>query len=1180
MTSALVGYSIALSGSFANLQLKERLAVPDLIEATAVELARVFSPLGVALESEEEFALFLRRFGISFSADVLDGAVAGLAPLRDGVRAIAQAAQDAADNGFQPSDIPPLFESARALFGSLTTVSTNLSGLVPIGMTPQALEDALAALAEELLDLLLADYLSLRAPLALYLLNLLDVYRPELIDESERGFRYMRHNFDWSRIGLLFEDPKGWAGAAYGWGIDLDSDKLIARLARLIELIGGSVQITDMTPDTLARFIPDWPDPHSPPNVARVPFVRQLVVSDDGRLDAAASGEAGIELFPVSGTAPPGSPADWGIAAGPYLEGAAGASADFGAGLSARVNGSLGAAGGIVFAVRPSGIEASTGIGATAFSGAFTLELTKKPVGGASTVTLVGQPDGSRVEAQSLTAAFGGEISNTGHDLFVAAGAKALKAIVDASDDGFLGALLSAPIEIDAGDVLAGWRAGRGIYFEGGDKLSVTIAIDKTIGPVHLYKIGVAVDFTNNSVTGTMTADAQLGPLYALVDGLGLAVILVPNDHGALGKYDLGFGLKLPTGYAVALGASGIEGGGYLSIHDREYRGALALKFETLGFSAFAILDTALPGGQRGFSFVASIFGDFVLPLGYGFFLTGLGGLIGVNRTANTQALRDALYAGNLDGILFPADPIANATTILDSMAAIFPARDGQYVFGPVARVAFSQPPLITGKLGVVIELGREARLLVLGALESDLPTQDAPLVSLQLSFFGEIDLAAQTISFDATLQNSRVLIYGVSGDVAVRTGWAPRMEHVVSFGGLHPQYPRPANLPDLRRLAINFGTDNPRVTLTAYEALTLNSLQFGARGELYAKGPKVPFVGRLAAEGTAYFDTLIYFHPFAFDAGLGGGLSLLVDDDVVMSLGFDLRLTGPNVFVLDGRVWATVFGIDIGFPVHHRWGDAAELPSVVADAVQQLTRALTDNPVLEAIAAPAAADGVRFVEPPRGEERHPLSPTGGARFVERAMPLAVVIEKIGEAMLVGPLNLFDLQVSAAGHTLTPGPAMLDFVRGHFWSLSEGERLRAAAFESHKAGFEIAPGELVIDAAAAIAGDYDYEIVVIGDDETVAPPIRPALLEAAVLDAWVFAAHRARTAPLNTVAVVTVARPDAVKVQPSPYVTVPAGGGAPRGTFDTFNAARLAAFRGTGPVAANPVVSRYVAAAA
>ena len=37
--------------------------------------------------------------------------------------------------------------------------------------------------------------------------------------------------------------------------------------------------------------------------------------------------------------------------------------------------------------------------------------------------------------------------------------------------------------------------------------------------------------------------------------------------------------------------------------------------------------------------------------------------------------------------------------TILDNMAAIFPPRQGQYLFGPMAKIAFSQPPLIESKL-------------------------------------------------------------------------------------------------------------------------------------------------------------------------------------------------------------------------------------------------------------------------------------------------------------------------------------------------------------------------------------------------------------------------------------------------------------------------------------------------
>jgi hypothetical protein len=1154
--------------------------VPDLIEGVALELARVFSPLTVALESEEELALFLRRFGISFDADDLAPAAANLVPLGSGVRALATAAQEAADGDLAPEDIGPLFEQSRALFGSLSTLSGNFSGLPSDAMTPQALAESLAALPEELFELLVADYLDIRVPAMLYLLNLLDVYRPQVVDESVRGLSYVRHEFDWSRIRLLFDDPEGWARAAYGWGVDLESDELIWRVSRLIEFIGGAVHVAEMNAVEQAVFLPDWPNPVSPPNMARAPFVRKLAVADDGSFDAAASGEAGVALFPVSGISPPGAAADRGLGVGPYLEGDAGASADLDSGFSVRVNGSLGAVGGIVFALRPSGVDVSTGIGTTAFSGAFTVELTKQPAAGESTLRLVGRAGGSRVEAKSVTAALGGEISSTGHDLFVAAGVAGLKLVADASNDGFVGRLLPSPVEIDAGDVLAGWREGRGVYFEGGSKLAVTIHVNRTIGPVKIYKLGLELDLTTDpAVTAMVTADGQLGPLYAYVEGLGLTVTLVPNDQGALGKHDLAFGLKLPTGYAIALEAAGIEGGGFLSVRDTQYRGALALRFATLGFSAFAILDTKLPGGQRGFSFVASIFGDFVLPLGYGFFLTGLGGLIGINRTVNSQALREVLYGGELDGILFPADPIANAATILDNVAAIFPAHEGQHVFGPIARIAFNQPPLIEGKIGVIIEIGGETRLLLLGALQSELPTKDAPLVVLRLDFFGEIDFGAETISFDATLRGSRVLSYGVSGEIAVRSGWAPRIEHVISFGGLHPQYPRPPNLPDLRRLSINFGTDNPRVTLTAYMAVTLNTLQFGARGELYAKGPKIRFVGRLAAEGNAFFDALIYFDPFAFDAKLGGSLALLVDGDEVMGLGFSLRLTGPNTFVIDGRVWATVFGIDVGFGVHHRWGDELAVPAPVVDAVALLTRALTDKPVLESTKTVALADGVRFVEPKRTEERRALSPAGGARFVQRVLPLGPVIEKVGEVALVGPLNQFDLQVSAGGHLLSPRPAMLDFVRGHFWAISEGERLRAVAFESHKAGFELAAGDVVVEADQAIAGDYDYEIVVIGDDEAQPPLVRPGLLDAALLDTWISAAHLAHTAPLDGVSPFAPHRADAVSLMPPAYVTVAPGGViTPGRAFETFSAAQLAAVQDTTVVAANPVISRYLSA--
>lgn len=1095
------------------------------------------------------------------------------------VQQLASTTRTALADGIDAADLVTIADAAQPLFEGLGTFHQAIAGVIPGTLSPQDYAAALESMPEELFDTLLTDYLSSRAPLVLHTLAFLDVVRSDKIpaegDARSRGLAYAMPAYKWDRIGLLFDDASAWAEQAYSWGVDFESDKFIRRLARIFEYLGGFAEIREMTDAQATVFMPHLAGSRVPPTFALAPIVKSLVTmssEDAGSFEAAT--ELGLAMLPVSGKTDATRRTDSGIAVAPYTEGTIADTIDLSPNKQLKFTGDIGAVGGIVFSYRPSGADVDLGIDAAAFSGAFTVELAVNPPEGQTTIVLIGEPDSTRVEVSGIVTSVGGSGSNTGGDFFVAAGIKTLHVVIDASSDGLLGSIVSGPIDVKAGDLLIGWRSNRGIYFEGGTAITVTIPIDKQIGPFHLYDIGIGVDWKDAvTATGTVTADARLGPLYAFVEGLGLTVTLVPNDHGTFGKYDLAFGLKLPTGYAVALEASPIEGGGYLSVRDNEYRGALALKFETFGFSAFAILNTKLPGGQPGFSFVASIFGDFVIPLGYGFFLTGLGGLIGINRTVNTDGLRQVLYDGNLDSILFPADPIANADTILDNTALIFPAREGQYVFGPMARIAFSRPPLIEGKLGVVLEIGNNTRLIILGAIGSHLPSRDTPLVSLEVSFFGEIDFGKGTVSFDGTLQKSYLLAWAVSGDMAVRSGWAPHIDHVISFGGLHPRYPHPANLPDLRRMSVNFGSNNPRVTMWSYQAVTLNSLQFGAGADFYAKGPKILFVGRLAAEGHVSFDALIYFNPFAFDGELAGSLSLLIDGDVILSLGFDLHLTGPNPYAVAGRVWASVWGFDVGFGVHHQFSDPRDLPDAIADAVMILRQAITAAPVLEPIRPSTLSDGVRFMEP-RPDEKGPraASPVGGLRFSQKAMPLAIAIEKIGEAEIVSDADAFDLAVFVNNSQVTVVSAELDFVRGHFWKMSEADKLRAPAFERHKSGFEIASDTLRVDVSRAIDVEYGYEFIKIGEDEIVdASPLFPfATIAQAPVSRWMEAHHRAHAAPLDPVALVAKAG-DAPAFKQAAFVAVDAPGAAPR---PFTNVQRVLA--GDAVQRRNPIVADYL----
>jgi hypothetical protein len=1102
--------------------------VASAVDTLFVELRQFFEPLRRALVSPDDLAAFLRRFGFDFDGNEVVTAADQLGPMGASVLQLASTTRTALADGLDAEDLVTIADAAQPLFEGLRTFHEAISGIVPGTLSPQDYAAALDSMPEELFDVLLTDYLSSNAPLVLHTLAFLDVVRTDRIPAEgsprSRGLAYAMPAYRWDRIGLLFDDPGAWAEQAYGWGVEFHSDSFIRRLARIFEYMGGFAEIREMSVAQTTVFMPHLAASPVPPTFALAPILKSLATFTAGGGEFVAANEIGLAFLPVAGKTDVTRHSDSGIAVAPYTEGSIADTIELAPNKQIKVTGEVGAVGGIVFSYRPSGPDLDLGVDATAFSGAFTVELVVGPPEGQSTIVLIGEPASTRVEVSSITSSVGGSASNTGGDFFAALGIKTLHVVIDASSDGLLGGILGGPIDVQAGDLVVGWRSNRGIYFEGGTAISVTIPVDKQIGPFHLHEIGIGLDWKDAvSASGTVTADARIGPLYALVEGLGVTVTLIPNDNGTFGRYDIGFGLKLPTGYAVALEAAPIQGGGYLSVRDNEYRGALALKFETFGFAAFAILNTKLPGGQRGFSFVASIFGDFVIPLGYGFFLTGLGGLIGINRTVNTAGLREVLYGGELDSILFPADPIANAETILDNTALIFPAQEGQYVFGPMARIAFSRPPLIEGKLGIVLEIGRNTRLIILGAIGTRLPTRDSALVCLEASFFGEIDFAAGTISFDATLEKSYILEWAVSGDVAVRTGWAPRINHIVSIGGLHPRYPKPANLPDLRRMSINFGSNNPRVSLWGYEAVTLNSLQFGAGADLYAKGPKIRFVGRLAAEGHVSFDALIYFNPFAFDAALAGSLSLLVDGDVVMSLGFDLRLSGPNNYVISGRVWASVWGFDIGFGVRHDWGDKRELPDAIADPVMVLRQAISAATVLEPIRATALSDGVRFMERRRNDQGpQPTSPVGGLRFVQRAMPLAIGIEKIGDAQVVGAANTFDLAVFAGQTQVDVAPAELDFVRGHFWNLSEDDRLRAPAFERHKGGFEIAGDILRVDAGRAIDVEYGYEFINLGPDEIVdASPLFDFLTVAhAPVARWMEAHHREHSAPLDAAALV------------------------------------------------------------
>src|SRR6185295_9637101 len=143
------------------------------------------------------------------------------------------------------------------------------------------------------------------------------------------------------------------------------------------------------------------------------------------------------------------------------------------------------------------------------------------------------------------------------------------------------------------------------------------------------------------------------------------------------------------------------------------------------------------------------------------------------------------------------------------------------------------------------------------------MPNETNDLIRLQMNSLGVIDFDQGSISLDAVLYDSRLAgKFPITGSMAMRVNWCSAPQFALSIGGFHPAFKPPANFPTLERLAITFSnTDSYRLRAECYIAVTSNTLQLGARMDLYVR------VGGFSVEGALAIDVLIQFSPFGFIA-------------------------------------------------------------------------------------------------------------------------------------------------------------------------------------------------------------------------------------------------------------------------------------------------------------------------
>jgi hypothetical protein len=690
---------------------------------------------------------------------------------------------------------------------------------------------------------------------------------------------------------------------------------------------------------------------------------------------------------------------------------------------------------------------------------------------------IFGQAGGSRLEMKELIATSGTEVTWTGSaatgEFDFQAAINELKLIIDGTQgDGFLTKILPGTKIEAALDLLMGISTERGFYFSGSSALEIRLPLHIAIGPVALEGLTIAAKLQDGKIPVSLGADikAELGPIVAVVQNMGIIATFSfpPDNSGNLGPLQLDIGFKPPNGVGLSIDAGVVKGGGflYLDFDKGEYFGALELSFQgVISLKAIGIINTKMPDGSKGFALLILVTAEFTpIQLGFGFTLNGVGGLLAVNRSVDLDALRAGVRTGAVASILFPQDIVANITRIISDLKTIFPIVEGHFIIAPMGKIGWGTPTLITLEIGVILDIPKPA-FVIIGILRCILPTQEAAILRLQVNFAGGIDFDAGLIWFDATIFDSSILVFTLSGDMALRIGWKTPV-FVISVGGFHPAFTEiPADLTGMRRIMLALlSGDNPRLNAQIYFAITSNTLQSGARVELYASAAGFNLYGYLG------YDLLIQFSPFHFIAQIYAGLALRRGTSVIAGVSVRCELSGPTPWNANGEASLKIlfFKITVGF--NETWGeDAPAQPIETVDVLQLIVEALQDDRNWKADIPANTSLTVTLKKIELPEDKIIIHPFGVLSASQKVSPLNLEINKFGNKK---PINDTRFQINYAG---SREEVKEEFAIANYVALSDSEKLARKSFERMPSGLTIKDSN-ASESGSRIQKEINYEL--------------------------------------------------------------------------------------------------------
>jgi hypothetical protein len=1079
--------------------------VSDVLTLTLRELSRFAQPLYEAATDQQARDRLMTSLGWHLEAISnypINELTKNLGDIAKAMDTLASAARD------PPEDLQAAIDVLTNIGASFQSVR-KLGELVQQASAPQDVTADLAQLGTELTELLIIEYLWRRHPIALQVLRLLTLVESHVdVDDADvtplrldsaTGKLYRspvrRPRIRLDQLEKLIRDPTGTladeylgtAGLATVQDAKAAAHRLFGRLGPLAAALGVRARsgatvaqeggLTGTPADLLERmlellYVVELADGAAVGIGATVALISQ------------SEGGAGLCIVPIAKGSTTWQSGMWAV--------------------EANISGNVG---GIVVHRNGAAIQPGKSFQAR-------VALARVPEKSGVPAVVFGSPTGTRVEFGRIAVSGEISVSDTQQDYGLQLDFENGAIVIQGGDgDGFLQKILPPDglrTEFEFG---LGWTKTRGLYFRGGAELEVEIPVQASLGGVinldSVYlrlgagAVGGGTSTGTEAATGVtaivaVTGSLKLGPIGISVQRIGLqADVSLPEQGGNLGPAELTPHLKFPDGLGLVVDAGPVTGGGFISFNAAKgrYAGIVQLRFTEISLTAIGLLDTKLPGGAPGFSFLLIISATFPpIQLGFGFTLNGAGGLAGINRTMITEAIQAGVRTHSVDHILFPDDPIRDAPQIISDLSTIFPPVQGRYVFGPMALIGYGTPTLIEAELGILLELPAPVRLVLLGQIHAYLPAKDPPearAAEIHMDLVGVVEFSKKTLAIDATLHDSKLAGFDLYGDMALRLSWGDPPAFAFAIGGFHPHFQPPPGFPALRRLTLALGDGgNPRLTMESYLALTSNTVQFGTRAEIYAD------YGGVSIDGWVNFDVLIIISPLSLLAELSASVTMRRGSFKLATVTLQGTLTGPTPWHLWGQaVFDTLIDVSVPFDIIIGVDREEVLPPLDPwEGPNGLKQALADARNWSATLPPGGFGLVSLTAPTNAQVSAPLlDPLGGATVRERVVPLNRTITKFGEGPVSGPgrYTLSGVAFGSSTKSVPPTTVQEFFAPAQFEEMSDAEKLSRPSFEKMDAGFSLASDAVTVGAACGTDALFDTVVI---DTVQVAQGVTGAVL--------------------------------------------------------------------------------------